>query len=417
MNVVSQKVKSLNPDKLRLDFPILEREIGEKKLVYLDNAATTQKPQVVIDAELNYYRMSNANVHRGIHTLAEEATRAYEDTRDAVRRFINAGIREEIIFTRGTTESINLVAQGWGRKFLRKGDRIVLSRMEHHANLVPWLQLTNELELDLQYIEIDDKGRLILEDLDQLITPKTKLVAITHMSNVLGTINPIKQLAKVAHDVGAVILVDGAQSVPHLPVDVQDLDVDFYAFSAHKMIGPTGVGVLYGKRKLLEEMDPWQFGGEMISLVKWDRATWAEIPHKFEAGTPNIAGVAAFKVALDYLNRLTMHSIREHEKEWTMVALEKLSTLDYLHVFGPDNVEERGSAVSFRVDGVHPHDLSQFLDSQAVAVRAGHHCAQPLTKLLGETSTTRASGYFYNTIDEIDRLVEALKNAKEYFSF
>jgi cysteine desulfurase/selenocysteine lyase len=414
---VLAKTKQIDPVLLRNDFPILKRKIGEKELVYLDNAATTQKPQSVIDAELKYYLQSNANVHRGIHTLAEEATTAYEATRDRVRAFINAGFREEIVFTRGTTESINLVAQGWGRKFLQKGDRIIITRMEHHANLVPWIQLAQEKELELEYIEIHEDGTLDLDSYEKILTANTKLVAITHMSNVLGTINPVKLIAEKAHAFGAIVLVDGAQSTPHMSVDVADLGVDFFAFSAHKMIGPTGVGLLYGKKELFEVMDPWQFGGEMISLVRWDRATWAELPHKFEAGTPNIAGVVAFSSALDYLENLSMEAIREHEKEWTQVALSKLQDLDFIKIFGPLAVEVRGSAISFKVEGVHPHDLSQFLDSDAVAVRAGHHCAQPLTKLLGETSTTRASGYFYNTEEEIDRLVEALKKAKEYFLF
>ncbi|MCB2198300.1 cysteine desulfurase [bacterium] len=400
---------------IRKDFPILERSVQGKPLVYLDNAATTQKPRSVIDAEAEYYLKHNANVHRGIHTLAEEATEAYECTRDRIASWIGGVAREEVIFTRGTTEAINLVAHSWGGANIGKGDRIVLTQMEHHANLVPWIQLAKKNGAELAYLPIDGEGRLDLSSMDSIITPNTKLVAITQMSNVLGTINPAAEVAARAHSVGAVVLADGAQSAPHMPVDVKVLGVDFFAFSGHKMLGPTGVGALWGRRELLEAMEPWQTGGEMILLVKWDRATWAELPHKFEAGTPNIAGVAAWSKAFDYLDRFGMDAVRSHEVEWTRYTMNRLLGLGFVNIFGPKDVEERGSAISFEVEGVHPHDLAQFLDSRGVAVRAGHHCAQPLTKLLGQTSTTRASGYLYNTTAESDRLAEALLEAKKYF--
>lgn len=402
-------------DNIKKDFPILERKINGFKLVYLDNAATTQKPQCVIDAISSYYTGFNANVHRGLHTLAEEATSAMEKTRDKTAAFIGSVKREEIVFTRNATESINLVASSWGKKNIKQSDRIVITQMEHHANLVPWIMLAKESGAELVYIPINRDGYLDLTDINRIINPQTKMVALTHMSNVLGTINPVEEIIDLAHKNNALVLIDGAQSVPHLPVDVKVLDADFYAFSAHKMLGPTGVGVLYAREEILNDMEPINFGGEMISEVRFDFADWAELPMKFEAGTPNIADLVAFAPALDYLNKIGMDKIRQHEIEITTYGLEELKKLDYIKIFGPDNPLDRGGVISFVDNKIHPHDLAQFLDSKGVAVRAGHHCAQPLVKLLGVPSTARASFYIYNTKDEVDKLVEALKEARRYF--
>lgn len=405
----------LDSRKIRHDFPILSRSVHGHPLVYLDNAATTQKPISVIEAERDYYLLANANVHRGIHSLAEEATGAYEATRDRIAAWLGGVAREEVIFTRGTTEAINLVASSWGVANLKKSDRIVLTQMEHHANLVPWIQLAERTGVELVYLPIDSSGRLDLAAADSLITPATRLVAMTQMSNVLGTINPVEQIAELAHRQGALVLVDGAQSIPHMPVDVNAIGADFFAFSGHKMLGPTGTGALWGRRELLEAMEPVQFGGEMISLVRWDRATWAEIPYKFEAGTPNIAGVAAWSAAFAYLESVGMDAVLEHEHTWTEYLLARLTELPFLQIFGPDDVKDRGAVVSFEVDGIHPHDLAQYLDSRGVAVRAGHHCAQPLIRLLGRTATTRVSGYLYSTESEVDILIDSLQAARRYF--
>ena len=402
-------------DKIRRDFPILERNINGHPLVYLDSAATTQKPQSVIDAITSYYTGYNANVHRGLHTLAEEATTAMEITRDKTAAFIGNVKREEVVFTRNATESINLVASSWGRKNIKQGDRIVLTQMEHHANLVPWIMLAKETGAELEYIPIDQSGYLDLTNINKIINAKTKIVAMTHMSNVLGTINPIKEIISIAHKNNAIVLIDGAQSVPHMSVNVINLDADFYVFSAHKMLGPTGVGVLYAREELLNEMEPVLFGGEMINEVRFDYADWAELPMKFEAGTPNIADLVAFTPALDYLNNIGMDEIRDHEIDITAYALEEIKKLDFIKIFGPDNALDRGGVISFVDDKIHPHDHAQFLDSKGVAVRAGHHCAQPLVKLLGVTSTSRASFYIYNSFEEVDKLVEALKEARRYF--
>ncbi len=410
-----QKDRALNPEILRDDFPILSRKIHGKELVYLDNAATTQKPWSVIESLRRYYEYQNSNVHRGLHTLAEEATTSFENTREKVARFIGGAKIEEVIYTRSATEAINLVAYSWGRKNVKEGDRIVLTEMEHHANLVPWLALAKETGAELKYIPINVDGMLDPDNIDQLITPNTKLVSVTHMSNVLGTINPVKELAAKAHAQGALMMVDGAQSVPHLPVDVKEIDADFYAFSAHKMLGPTGVGILYGKEEILDEMEPFNYGGEMISEVRFDHADWNSLPWKFEAGTPNIADAVAFGPALDYLSDLGMEAVREHEKEITAYALRRLSEFKYLRIFGPADVKHRGGAVSFIDREIHPHDLATFLDSRGIAVRAGHHCAQPLARRLGVVSTARASFYIYNTLEEVDKLVEALKEARRYF--
>jgi len=407
----------LEPDVIKKDFPIFRREVNGHPLVYLDNAATTQKPRSVIDAIRNYYERTNANVHRGLHTLAEEATEAFEATRDKVVSFINAGKREEIIYTRGATEAVNLVAYTWGRQNIRAGDRIVITQMEHHANLIPWIMLAKETAAELKYIPIDPEGYLDLNQIDELIDSKTKLVALTHMSNVLGTINPVQEIAAIAHAKGAKILIDGAQAVPHMPVDVRDIDADFYLFSGHKMLGPTGIGILYGKEDILNETTPFNFGGEMISSVQWDRATWNALPWKFEAGTPNIEGAVAFAPALDYLQNLGMENVREHEKDITQYALDRLSELENIKIFGPKDINHRGGAVSFVDADVHSHDIATFLDTRGIAVRAGHHCAQPLARLLGVTSTTRASFYIYNNNDDVDRLIDALIEMRRYFGY
>jgi cysteine desulfurase/selenocysteine lyase len=414
---VEKAINAFDPMILRKDFPILSREINGKPLVYLDSAATTQKPLVVLDALEEYYRRHNANVHRGLHTLAEEATVAFEATRDKVAQFIGGVKREEIIYTRNATEAINLVALSWGERNIHKGDRIVITEMEHHANLVPWIMLSKKTGAELVYIPIDNEGFLKLDNINETISPNTRLVALTHMSNVLGTINPVEEIIALGHKRGAVVLVDGAQSVPHMPVDVRAMAADFLAFSAHKMLGPTGLGILYGKEHLLNEMEPVTFGGEMISDVQFDTVKWNTLPWKFEAGTPHIAGAVAFGAALDYLDRLGMDNIRRHEMELTAYALERLAELNYIKIFGPKDVRFRGGAVSFVDKDIHPHDLATFLDSLGIAVRAGHHCAQPLTKLLGVSATTRASFYLYNTKDDIDALINALKESRRYFHY
>ena len=403
-------------EQIRKDFPILDRQVHGVPLVYLDNAATTQKPRSVIDALVHYYEHYNANIHRGLHTLAEEATAAYEATRLKAGRFINAEFpAEEIIFTRNTTESINLVSNAWGRKFLKPGDEIVFTAMEHHSNLVPWQMIAQATGATLRYIEIDDDGKLIWDDVLAKIGAKTKIVAITQMSNVLGTINPIKEIAAIAHRYGAVVLVDGAQSVPHMPVDVRDLDCDFLAFSSHKMLGPTGVGILYGKRDLLNAMDPFLGGGEMIMKVSYESSTYAALPNKFEAGTPNIADVIAFGAAIDYLEDIGMSAVREHEMAITQYAIDALSAVEGVTVYGPKDAHDKGGAVTFNYGEVHPHDLSQVLDQQGIAIRAGHHCAQPLMRRLGCVATARASFYIYNRNDEVDALVDGLGAADRIF--
>lgn len=407
---------TFDPQQLRDDFPILSRTVHGVPLVYLDNAATTQKPRQVIDALVHYYEHSNANIHRGLHTLAEEATAAYEATRLKAGRFINAEHPEqEIIFTRNTTESINLVANAWGRKFLQPGDEIVVSAMEHHSNLVPWQLVAQATGARIQVIDIDATGHLVWDDLLAKLSERTKIVAISQMSNVLGTINPIKRIAEAAHRVGAVVLVDGAQSVPHMPVDVRDLDCDFLAFSSHKMLGPTGVGVLYGKRDLLDAMDPFLGGGEMIMRVTYESSTYAALPNKFEAGTPNIADVIAFAPALDYLEALGMDAVRAHEIELTQYAIDVLSSVEGVMLYGPRDASEKGGAVTFNYGGLHPHDLSQVLDQHGIAIRAGHHCAQPLMRELGVVATARASFYIYNTKEEVDALATGLGAADRIF--
>jgi cysteine desulfurase/selenocysteine lyase len=406
---------TIDTKRIREDFPILKREVHGNPLVYLDNAATTQKPQAMIDALTEYYSSYNANIHRGIHALAEEATAKYEATRQKVADFIGAPDASNIVFTRNTTESINLVAQAWGRKFLNAGDEIVLSTMEHHSNLVPWQILAKEKGAVLRFIDIDDDGQLVAEEVERYIGEKTKLVAITHMSNVLGTINPVRELADRAHEHGALILLDGAQSVPHLPVDVNELDCDFLAFSAHKMLGPTGVGVLYARKELLEEMDPFLSGGEMIRRVQLEESTWNDVPWKYEAGTPNIGDVCAFSASLDYLNELGMENIRAHEIELVQEAVRRLQNVPGITVYGPESAANKGGVVAFNVEDIHPHDLGTVLDRHGVAIRAGHHCAQPLMKRLDVVATGRASFYVYNEPREFDALIEGIEAAARLF--
>lgn len=400
---------------IKKDFPILDQHVHGVPLVYLDSAATSQKPQIVIDALNDYYRKFNSNVHRGIHALAEEATEAYETTRRKVAQFIGGVGDEEVILTSGTTDAINLIAYSWGENNIAEGDEILITEMEHHANLVPWVILTQKKKAVLKRIPITICGHLDLSKIDELITSKTKLVALTHMSNVLGTINPVEEIVEKAHAVGALVLADGAQAAPHMPVDVKQLGVDFYAFSSHKMLGPTGVGILYGRREILEAMPPFIMGGEMIREVRFDKVTWNDLPHKFEAGTPNIGNVVAFKTALEYLERIGMDNVRQHEMDITRYAIARLSEIDGLEIQGPLEYAQRGAAISFTDPAIHPHDIGTFLDSRGVAVRAGHHCAQPLMRIMGKVATARASFYIYNDNADVDALVDAIIEMRKYF--
>jgi cysteine desulfurase/selenocysteine lyase len=411
-----QTAPGLDIDGVRADFPILSRELSPGvPLVYLDSAATSQKPQVVIDSLSHQLERHNANIHRGIHRLAEESTVAYEQARAKIATFIGAGSPSEIIFTRNATESLNLVVQSWGRANLQPGDRIILTEMEHHSNLVPWYMLADELDLDLRYVGLTDDGHLDLDSYRSLLAEAPRMVSFTHMSNVLGTVNPAKRMTELAHQAGALVMIDAAQSVPHMAVDVQDLGGDFVAFSGHKMCGPTGIGVLYGRRQLLEAMPPFLGGGEMIKRVELGRFQANEVPHKFEAGTPAIAEAIALGTAVDYLSDLGMDAIHAHEQKLTAYALERLAEVPGLRVYGPDDASEKGGVVSFTFDGTHPHDIAQVLDSVGVAVRAGHHCAMPLHQHYGLPATTRASLYLYNTTGEIDTLIDGLYKVKETF--
>ncbi|MBG9816417.1 cysteine desulfurase [Bacillus sp. FSL R5-0654] len=403
----------MNIKDVREQFPILHQQVNGHDLVYLDSAATSQKPRVVIDAMNEYYRSYNSNVHRGVHTLGTRATDAYEGAREKVRAFIRASSVQEIIFTRGTTTALNTVAISYARANLKEGDEIVITHMEHHANIIPWQQAAKATGATLKYIPLQEDGTLSLEDVKQTITHQTKIVAVTHVSNVLGTINPIKEIAKIAHDHGAIIVVDGAQSTPHMQIDVQDLDCDFFAFSGHKMCGPTGIGVLYGKKDLLNNMEPAEFGGEMIDFVDLYDSTWKELPWKFEAGTPIIAGAVGLGKAIDFLNDIGMEEVSRYEHQLATYALERFKELDGATVYGP---QHRAGLVTFNLDDVHPHDASTVLDTEGVAIRAGHHCAQPLMKWLGVSATARASFYLYNTEEEIDQLIAALRKTKEYFT-
>jgi cysteine desulfurase/selenocysteine lyase len=402
--------------KVRNDFPILTREVHGVPLVYLDNAATSQKPRAVIQALVDYYERYNANVHRGVHTLSMEATDAYEEARHKIATFINAPADENLIFVRNTTEAINLVAHTWAMANVKAGDRIVATEMEHHSNLVPWQHVAQVKDAELKLIALDGDYRLDLSDLDELITPRTRLVALTHMSNVLGTITQVEQVIEAAHRVGALVLVDGAQSVPHMPVDVQAMGCDFLAFSGHKMAGPTGIGVLYARSEVLEEMEPFLRGGEMVLEVTYETATWNDLPMKFEAGTPNIADAIALGAAADYLTDLGMDNIRQHEIELTHYALGRFEEIEETITFGPPDLSVRGGVISFHMSDIHPHDIGQVLDQVGVAIRTGHHCAMPLVRSrLNVPATARASFYLYNTEQEVDALIDGLKQTIRYF--
>jgi len=401
----------LDIESIRKDFPILQRKVHNKPLVYLDNAATSQKPKQVIDAIDFYYKNYNANVHRSIHQLGEEATAKFEEAHQKIADFINADSYQNIVLTKNTTESLNLAAYSLTAG-LKKDDEIVISQMEHHSNFVPWQQLAKQRNLKLKFIKIDEEGNLDEDSIKENITKKTKIVSLTHVSNVLGTINPIEDIAKIAHENGALMVVDGAQSVPHMPVDVKKIDADFYAFSGHKMLGPTGVGVLYGKKELLERMQPFLYGGEMIREVMFDDTKFNELPWKFEAGTPNIVEGIGLGVAVDYLKKIGMEQIHERDKELVGYAMEKLKDINGITIYGP---KERGAVVAFNVHNVHAHDVSQILDSEGVAIRAGHHCCMPLMSVLGVAATARASFYLYNTEQEIDTFINAIHKVKKIF--
>jgi cysteine desulfurase/selenocysteine lyase len=406
---------TLNLEQIRKDFPILERETRPGvRVTYLDSTATSQKPAQVIEAMNDYYRQSNANIHRGVHTLAEEATSMYEGAREKIAKFINASSSREVIYTRNTTESINLVAYSWARANLKAGDLVILTEMEHHSNLVPWHMLQAERGIELEFISVTEDGLLDLETYKTLLSRRPKLVSFTHMSNVLGTINPAAEIIRLAHEAGAITLVDGAQSVPHLKVDVQSLDADFYAFSAHKMCGPTGIGALYGKTELLEAMPPFLGGGDMIKEVKLRSFRANTLPHKFEAGTPAIAEAIGFGAAVDYLSVLGMDKIAAHEHEITEYALDRLEEIPGVKLFGPA-ADKKGGVAAFTLEGIHPHDVAQILDRDGIAVRAGHHCAQPLHEKFGIPATSRASFYLYNTREEVDLLVNGIYKVKEMF--
>ncbi len=402
----------MDVQEVRKEFPILHQQVNEKPLVYLDSAATAQKPLRVIEAVDDYYRRYNSNVHRGVHTLGGMATDAYEGAREKVRSFIGANATEEIIFTRGTTTSLNIVAHSYARAFLKEGDEIVLTPMEHHSNIIPWQQAAKVTGATLKYIPLQEDGTITLEDVKKTITNHTKIVAISHVSNVLGTMNPVKEITRMAHEQGAITVIDGAQSAPHMKINVTDLDCDFYAFSGHKLGAPTGIGVLYGKKALLEQMEPVEFGGEMIDFVDLYDSTWKELPWKFEGGTPIIAGAIGLAAAIDFLEDIGMDQIHQHETELVNYAFEKLQTIDDLSIYGP---RKRAGLITFNLESVHPHDVATVLDAEGIAVRAGHHCAQPLMKWLDVTATARASFYLYNTFEEIDILTDGLLKAKEYF--
>ena len=406
----------LDVERIRDDFPILSRKVHGKPLVYLDNAATSQKPRAVIQALTEYYETYNSNVHRGVHTLSMEATDRYEEAREKVARFINAETPESIIWTRNATESINLVAHSWAESNISEGDEIVVTRLEHHSNLVPWQRIAARNGAVLRFLELTEDGAVDMAGAASVINAKTKLLAVTQVSNSLGTVVPVKKLAGMARSVGAAVLVDGAQSVPHQPVDVEDIGCDFLALSGHKMMGPTGIGALYARREILEQMEPFLHGGEMVLEVSYEDASWNELPMRFEAGTPNIADAIALGAAVDYLTGLGMENVREHEKQLTAYALDAFRELEEIDLFGPMDVDRRGGILSFHSSDVHPHDLGTFLDQEGVAIRTGHHCTMPLMGALGVPATARASLYVYNTEQEVDALVDAVKRALRYFA-
>lgn len=411
-----EKLATINVPRIRDDFPILKRQVNGKTLVYFDNAATSQKPNAVIEATDRYYREYNANIHRGIHKLAEEATLAHEEAREKIGKFINSRRTEEIIFTRNATESINLVADAWGRANIGKGDKIVLTIMEHHSNIVPWQLLAQEKGAKVEYVKIDQEGKLRQDEVQDLIDERTKIVCVAHASNVLGTVNPIKDIGKTAHRYGAMFLVDAAQSVPHMPVDVRDLDCDFFAFSGHKMMGPTGIGVLHGKSEVLQNMPPFLGGGEMIREVHTTGAAWKDLPYKYEAGTPNIVGAIGLGVAVDYLQGIGMENVHEHEKAITEYAMSRMSEVEGLVIYGPRDVKQRVGVISFNLGDIHAHDLASIMDEEGIAIRSGHHCAQPLMEFLNVPATSRASFYIYNTKEEVDVFISALEKARKIFA-
>ena len=401
-------------DKIREDFPVLKQRIHGKPLVYLDSAATAQKPFAVIDAIRKFHEVDCANIHRGVHELSQRSTAAYEETRIKAKRFLNSRAKNELIFVRGTTEGINLVASSWGRKNVKAGDEIVISTLEHHSNIVPWQMLCEEKDARLRVIPVDDRGELLLEEYEKLLGPRTRMVAVGHVSNALGTINPVRQIVEMAHRAGALALIDGAQAAPHLKIDVQALDADFYAFSGHKVIGPTGIGILYGKARLLNAMPPYQGGGDMIKSVTFEKTIYADLPYKFEAGTPNIAGGIGLGAAFDYVTRIGLDKIEAYEHELLVYGTEALSRIPGLRIIG--TAREKAAVLSFVIDGIHPHDIGTVLDRQGIAVRTGHHCAQPVMDRFGVPATTRASLAFYNTFAEIDALAAGLAKVKEIFS-
>ena len=415
MNGSGNLIHTFDVEDIRADFPILDRKINGKDLVYLDNAATTHNPRQVIDALTHYYEQTNANVHRGVHTLSVEATDAYELARGKVSEFINAPRPETVIWTRNTSESLNLIAATWAEENVTKGDNIVITAMEHHSNIVPWQQLAIKKQAELRYIAAGKDGLLEMSNISSIIDSNTKIVSTTHISNVLGTVNPVNELARMAHKVGAVVLVDAAQSVPHMPVDVQAIDADFLCFSAHKMLGPTGIGVLYGKYDLLNAMSPYMFGGDMILEVTYEDAKWNDLPYKFEAGTPNIADAIATGAAVDYLKNIGMENVWRHEQELTAYALEQMSALESLKILGPKDPSLRGGVISFIHNSIHPHDLGTGLDQLGIAIRTGHHCAMPLVRSYDVVAAARASFYIYNTKHEIDELVNGISETEGYF--
>jgi len=411
------QASTLNIENIRSDFPILQRKVHkDKPLIYFDNAATSQKPIQVIDAIRNYYLNYNSNIHRAVHQLAEESTAAFELTREKVAKFINAKNREEVVFVRGTTEAINLIAYSWGRQNVQQDDIVVTTEYEHHSNIVPWQLLTKEKQAKLRYIGIDDKGELILDQLDEYLdTGRVKLVTVSHMSNVLGTISPVEEIIRKCHKKGVKVLLDAAQSVPHMKADVQKLDCDFFVFSAHKMLGPTGVGVLWARKEILDSMPPFHGGGDMIREVHKYETTWNDLPYKFEAGTPNIADVIGFSAAIDYLNTIGMDKVREHEVELTKYALDKISGVKGIILYGTPDMSKRGGVISFNLGDIHPHDLATIIDEDGVAIRSGHHCAQVLMERLEVSATSRASFYIYNTKEEVDVFIRSLNRARELF--
>ena len=405
-----------DPATIRREFPTLEQSVNGRPLVYLDNAATSQKPRIVLDALRAYYENDNSNVHRGIHELSRRATVAYEESRAKVADWVGAAEPAEIIWTRGTTEAINLVSTAWGLDNVGEGDEILISVLEHHSNIIPWQLLARRTGAVIKYIELDEQGRWILDELPRLLTDRTKVVAISHVSNALGTVNPVKRVAAAAHEVGALVLVDGAQGAVHMKVDVQELGVDCYAFSGHKMCGPTGIGALWARRDLLDSMEPYQGGGEMIHFVGRDESSWATVPHKFEAGTPNIAGAIGMGTAIDFLAGVGMDAIAKHEHELLGYALERMSAVDGIRIYGPQSPDEHSALISFTLGDAHPHDISTILDSEGIAVRAGHHCAQLAMQHFGISATARASIYLYNTESDIDRLIEGLEQVRSIFA-